>query len=72
MVGTNRKAKENEKANSYGTFIEMRESAKSLGSTVRKKIENAEIIIVIRMIIAREKEKPLLVINSVLIIIMKI
>jgi len=57
MVGTNLNAKEKEKANSYGIFIDIKERAKLFGSTVKKKIENAEIITKILNIIAIAKDK---------------
>ena len=66
-MGTNLKANEKEKANSYGNFIEINERAKSFGSTVKKKIEKAETIIYILIIIAIEKDKE---INNVFRIIM--
>jgi hypothetical protein len=67
-VGTNLNAKEKENANSYGNLIEIRERAKSLGSTVRKKIEKADTMIYILNTIATAKERE---INKVFKIIIK-
>ena len=67
-MGTNLKANENENANSYGNFIEIKERAKSFGSTVKKKIEKAETIIIILIIIAIANDKE---INNVFKITMK-
>ena len=69
IVGTNLNASENENAYSYGIFIEIRESAKSFGSTVKKKIENVDTMINILKIIAIAKDND---INNVFKIIMKI
>lgn len=68
MVGTNLKASEKEKANSYGIFIDIKESAKLFGSTVKKKIENAEIIMKILNIMAIAKDREM---NNVFKIIIK-
>ena len=57
IVGTNLNANEKEKANSYGIFIEIIDKVNSLGSTVRKNNENAEIIMHILRIIAIAKSK---------------
>ena len=59
MVGTNLNAKEKEKANSYGNFIDIKDKAKLFGSTVKKKIENAETMIKILKIIAIAKDKEM-------------
>ncbi len=59
IVGTNLNASEKEKANSYGNFIDIKERAKLFGSTVKKKIENAETIMKILNIIARAKDKDM-------------
>ena len=67
IVGTNLKASESENAYSYGTFIDINERAKSFGSTVKKKIEKAEIMIKILKIIAIEKENPFSFMNRVFI-----
>ncbi|GAH82272.1 unnamed protein product [marine sediment metagenome] len=68
IVGTNLNAKEKEKANSYGNFIDIKERAKSFGSTVKKKIENADTMIQILNIIAIAKDKDM---NNVFNIIIK-
>jgi len=71
IVGTNLNANENENAYSYGIFIEIRDRAKSFGSTVKKNKENAEIITEILRIMPIAKENPYSLINSVFRTIIK-
>jgi hypothetical protein len=70
-VGTNLNAKEKENAYSYGIFIEIRDKAKSFGSTVKKNKENADIIIEILRIMAIAKDNPYSLINKVFKTIIK-
>jgi len=58
-VGTNLNAREKLNAYGNGTFIDINESANSLGCTVRKKTENAVIIINILKIIAIAYDKDI-------------
>jgi hypothetical protein len=56
-VGTNLNAREKLNAYGNGTFIDIKESANSFGWTVKKKTENAVIIINILKIIAIAYER---------------